>query len=177
MAFRSLFWGFLFLFDFKINGFDILPDLIGYILFLSGLSRLAERHPLFAKAKPLAVVLLVLSVFKLIPYQLEVGAGFAMSGGVLLVILLGLINTALVLFFVYCLCGGVAALAEEAGQEELARTARFRWNLYLVMAIGVFVATLIPPLGILLVIPLFLYSIVVLALLMGLMQQAERAIG
>jgi hypothetical protein len=51
-----LFWGFIFLFDFRLFGFDILPDFIAYILFVQGLSILAERSKNFIGGKPASEV-------------------------------------------------------------------------------------------------------------------------
>lgn len=37
MGYGSFVWGFIFLFDINIGGFDILPDFVAYIFFIVGL--------------------------------------------------------------------------------------------------------------------------------------------
>ena len=53
----------LIFFHFKINGFDLLPDFVGYLLIFNGLGKLAADSEWFAKAKPWAVVMVVESIF------------------------------------------------------------------------------------------------------------------
>lgn len=53
----------LIFFHFKINGIDLLPDFVGYLLIASGLGRLEEQSELFVKARPWAYVMSVISIF------------------------------------------------------------------------------------------------------------------
>jgi len=57
LGFGKIFWGFLFFFDFRIQGFDILPDIIGYWLIYIGLKELVSMSSHFAAAQKYAVVL------------------------------------------------------------------------------------------------------------------------
>ncbi len=66
IGFLSLLFGFLFLSSPDIIIFDILPDFIGYIFILSGLSRLADIDERAADAKKLAKRLLVLAAVKFV---------------------------------------------------------------------------------------------------------------
>lgn len=51
-GFSKLFWGFLIiLLDFRIQGFDILPDIIGYLMIYSGLTQLIYLSEHFKYAK------------------------------------------------------------------------------------------------------------------------------
>ncbi len=63
---KYIFWGFIFIFinfSFKFNGssIDVLPDFIGYILVINGLNEMMSKSILFAKAKPISIVMLIIS--------------------------------------------------------------------------------------------------------------------
>ena len=61
---KCIFIGYILIFfHFKINGFDLLPDFIGYALIAYGLGQMAEDSEYYVKAKPWAVVLTVISIF------------------------------------------------------------------------------------------------------------------
>jgi len=63
-GFNKLYWGFLFiLIDFRINGFDILPDIIGYILFAFAFSALASGSSHFVLAGRYNIPMIILSTF------------------------------------------------------------------------------------------------------------------
>ena len=65
-AFRNFYFGFLFvMIDFRLNGFDILPDIIGYIFFVVGLSSLLNINEHFSKARIYHIIMLVLSFFSI----------------------------------------------------------------------------------------------------------------
>ena len=55
---NRIFIGNLFVFlDFKFNGFDIIPDFIGYLIIISGLTLLSQYHSKYADAKKFALFL------------------------------------------------------------------------------------------------------------------------
>ena len=61
---KHIFIGYILIFfHLKINGFDLLPDFVGYALIAYGLGQMAEDSEYYVKAKPWAVVLTVISVF------------------------------------------------------------------------------------------------------------------
>ena len=65
-GFDRFFWGFLFIMiDFRIQGFDVLPYIIGFILFALGFKALAEQNSYFAKAKTINLVMVILSLFQI----------------------------------------------------------------------------------------------------------------
>lgn len=64
MGFLYLFFGFVFLYSPDVSIFDFLPDFIGYILILSGLSRLADIDERAYEAQVAAKRLFVLSLVK-----------------------------------------------------------------------------------------------------------------
>ncbi|WP_058486460.1 hypothetical protein [Defluviitalea phaphyphila] len=56
-----IFWGYILIFfHIKINGFDLLPNFLGYIFIFIGLSKLEGMH--FKKAKPFAVFMAINSL-------------------------------------------------------------------------------------------------------------------
>ncbi|MCM3781655.1 hypothetical protein M3231_01600 [Neobacillus mesonae] len=60
---RRISWGFMFvLFDVNIGTFDILPDLIGYLIIFSGLSQLGQNDIDFRRAKWLSFILFICSL-------------------------------------------------------------------------------------------------------------------
>lgn len=176
LGFSSIFWGFLFFFDFRIQGFDILPDLIGYWLIYSGLKELVSRSSHFTESKKYSLVLGILSVFDLYQVQMPVEQ-FSIGPLTGFVMLLGIVITILDLLMVYHLCYGIADLAERRGVIELKSIALNRWKYYLYLKVATTVVgpivLIIPMLVMLLFIPLIFVSIIVIILMMGLMRQAE----
>ena len=73
-AFIKIFWGLLFvLFDITINSVDlILPDFIGYILIVRGLSLLTPEYRSFRKAKVFGIIMIFVSI----PSFFEIDANF-----------------------------------------------------------------------------------------------------
>ena len=62
-GFDKLFWGFLFvMIDFRIQGFDIIPDVIGYILFAVGFHMLAVNSTFFKKAENFNYIMVIVSM-------------------------------------------------------------------------------------------------------------------
>ena len=53
-------WGYFFLyFDFNLGPVSILPDFVGYLLFLSGIGLLQEERRDLALLRPLAILLAI----------------------------------------------------------------------------------------------------------------------
>lgn len=77
---KNIFIGYILIFfHFKINGFDLLPDFVGYILIVVGLGQLAAESEQFVKAKSWAIVMAIASAFFGIVGLLGVGYSFALS--------------------------------------------------------------------------------------------------
>jgi hypothetical protein len=165
-----LFWGFLFLFDFRINGFDVLPDFIGYGLFFMGATKLRHVHARFAQVRPLCGLMIILSLPGLVEGQ---------AGGMgILWTLYAFVLVAVDLYIVYGFCRGIEETAASQGAPDLANLARTRWTLYLLMQAAVFAmyvgAFILPFLALAVVIPFLIFSVVVLALMMSLMNKAAH---
>ena len=175
MGFSSIFWGILFLFDFRINGFDILPDFVGYLLIFHGLGLLLSRKDHFLVARNYTLPLIVLSFFSIYEVQRPLNQ---MDPFTLLAMLIGLAAMVLNLLVIYHICMGIAELAEEAEKEILKDNANNRWRYFLYFQVflisSMLIGMLIPPILVVVFVPLFIGTIVVTVLLMGLMKQAEQ---
>ena len=61
--------GYIFIFfNFNIGAFNLLPDFLGYLLIVIGLSALPHKLPAFSKARIISAVLMVLCFFRGIPF-------------------------------------------------------------------------------------------------------------
>ena len=172
MGFNKLFWGFVFLFDLRIGGLDILPDFVGYIFFYQGLSILKERNEYFAEARKFAFPLIFLSIFDL----------FAISGPLneygndpfaLFSFLVGLALMIIAMIMIYNICYGIAKEARKIGKTELEMKAMNRWKLYLFVNIVLGIGMILPPILASLFIVVLLASIVSYLLMLGLMKSSS----
>lgn len=173
MGFKKLFWGFIFLFDFRIGGFDILPDIIAYVLFYQGLSILSERNENFDKAKNLAFPLIFISILDIyqvtIPFN-EIGSN---PFGIV-AILTGTVFSIINLMMVYRICKAIAEEARLVNDFDLASKAISRWKLYLANQLIILAGIILPVLLGLLFIVIFIISIVSYLLMLGLMNMASN---
>lgn len=128
----KLAWGFaLIMIDIAFYGFDIFPDIIGYILFVLVLSELERRSECFEKARPFSLVLAVLSVFKV--YE----GLFALIGPIKYLIAVG--SFCLNLLVVYYIFMGMKELCVMSGQRALADESDLLWKYYLGVKLAGFV--------------------------------------
>ena len=175
----KLFWGFLFLFDFRIQGFDILPDIVSYLFFYFGSVELAYENKKFNKAKEYAITLVFLSILNIYQVQVKIEY-FSFSLFNSLQMLIGTAVFILDLLMVYYIIAGIVEIAKEAGENKLVDTANGRWRLYLVTGITVYLggifAFIIPQIILFFVIPLLILNIIALVLMMSLMLQAHRSL-
>ncbi len=61
-AFRLIWFGYIFLFDFRVWGVDVLPDVLGYLLIAAGLRLLSRVNGHFARAARLAPIAALISL-------------------------------------------------------------------------------------------------------------------
>lgn len=128
--FRRISWGFLFvILDFRIGGFDILPDPVGFLLIFTALLKLPknpnflpEVRKLYWFAASVSLLMLPLSVFdffRMLAYEDggPLTAGWLIMDGTVLLLLLALI---------YWLVTGMEIQAGQDNLNDLAITARFR---------------------------------------------------
>jgi len=200
-AFNRLFWGsLLVLVDIRLNGFDIVVDLPGYVLILMGCTALAATSRRFRAAAFATIPLLLLSVTELLSSHQEVpvAANMAMPLGALntdptTAIVFLLVIVALDLILVYNICIGIAEQVESDPtiDPRLAKDARTRWILYASMAgIGTLMMTILladPTTSIrgggdaggliALFFTFFVFAIIVIVLFLKLLRRAHHALG
>ncbi len=179
-GFRRIFWGlFLVILDFRINGFDILPDFLGFALIAMGLGLLVPLDRRFLTARVLAVLLIVLSLATLLQHTDAAEADAWPTAWALFEVVYDVLDLAMI----WLLCGGIIAVAGERGLRDLADRASFRRMLYVGLAMLGWVVALLARGGmpkdvlVVLVIGLAVLALVVTFLLMGLMLRAARALG
>jgi hypothetical protein len=108
-----IFWGLLLVvLDLEVNGFDLLPDAIGYALVALGCGGLASLSPRFRVAALLCWMLAVLWL-----------AGLLVAGDVK--VRYGLAMMALNCTMMWCLLGGIADIALARARTDIAVRA---WN-------------------------------------------------
>jgi hypothetical protein len=174
MGFNYIFWGLLFLLiSFRVQGIDILPDFIGYILFIVGFTHLQDYNHHFSISKNLSIALFFLSLFNV--YEPE-----TTSSGFGLLSIINLAYSILSIVLIYQLCKGISAIALDHDDTQLANTAMLRWRLYIWGAIATFLIFFLvfvsPIIATILLIASSIYMIVIYCLLMGLTKQASRIV-
>jgi hypothetical protein len=164
--------------DFKINGFDILPDIIGYILFAVGLSILAENSIYFVKARNFNIPMMILSVFSIYEKPAQ-GGGIQLGPLGLFGVLVAVAALVLGLLVVYNLFMGIKEMAESRGQIDIYEEADKRWNQYLLLqlaAILAFILVFIPPLAIVYIIIMLIASIALTVFIMQFMKRCGECL-
>ena len=155
---KLIFWGLLFTaINIRIQGVDIVPDPIGYIMVIIGLGKIQAYCSLFENAKKFAIILLVLSLINIYqaPVSESVDGAFGesassvlFSAGIfgevpLLATAFMLLGFAASIFFAYYLCMGLKNLLESVGDQTLARISDERWKLLLASELGLMVSMLL----------------------------------
>ncbi|MHB1418395.1 MAG: hypothetical protein ACYCX4_02230 [Bacillota bacterium] len=177
-GFNKIYLGLLLvLLDFRIQGVDILPDFIGYIIVFNGLGQMLDWNPHYEQARRYVPFLVILSFLDIYQVQHPVGL-FNFSPGTVLIVFLGVIAAALDLFVIFHVCTGIKEMAVAAGDMDLNLKAETRWSYYLYSKIAIAVSMLFlligPFLAIVIGIPLLVISIIVAILMLMLMKQADR---
>lgn len=136
LGYTNIFWGFLFImFNVRIQGIDILPDFVGFILLLFGFIKLNQstRIVAFRYAFGFSVPLLALSFLTL--YQPPGnGIGGPSQVSVFITMLVVLLSISMMVAF----CTGTRLLAERSLNSELARIAQKRALQYAVLNLAGF---------------------------------------
>ena len=173
MPYKKLLWGFIFMFDLRINELDLLPDFIGYIFFYQGLSMLADENEHFYKGKGLAFPMIFLSIFDLYNnptpsygLQEQILGGFSTFFSTVIFFLSVFIS----ILMVYKICMGIAVEAEKIGAYDLEKKSMDRYKLFLLNNFLLFLGFLMP----ILIIPIIIFSLVSYYLLVDLMNIASR---
>lgn len=137
----------------RIRGFDLVPDIIGYLLVIVGLGRLEHYDDSFSAAKKAACVLAVLSLFNIVQIQDNSSSGSVIfDAGVfgntpwigMVMMIAGVLAN---LCFTFFLCMGMQHLLQQAGEDYLAKTCKERWEMILITQIGLMLSLLLAFLG------------------------------
>ena len=122
-----IFFGYLLVFlNARINGFDILPDFIGYLLIFAGINKLAARSRYFSKASFLALFMSVVSLGDLIHLEtITVESELFMA----LLVAASVFFTVIPLYLMYFITKGVADLEWDAGKNLAADRLMQAWKM------------------------------------------------
>ncbi len=174
MGFSNIFWGFLFLIDFRINGFDLLPDIVGYLLIFYGLGKMLSESNHFQSARNIALPLALVSILDIIQINTPISSETSFFA-VLLSIVLGIMN----LMMVYHICHGIIDMAMKYNNTYIQRIAGQRWRIYAFVTLSIIFFTFLifisNDLAAILVIPVLLASLISYVLIMDLIKKAENA--
>ena len=178
-GFNKLYWGFLFIMiDFKLQGFDVLPDIVGYILFAIGFGILASNSEYFSKARSLNIPMIIISILSI--YEKPAQGGGVQFGTLgVFGILIGITSIVLNLLIIYNLFMGIKDIANQRGQVDLGTEAGVRWNQYLILQIAgifAFVLIFIPPVAFIYVIALLIAAIILTIALMGFIKRCGESL-
>lgn len=177
---KNLFWGFIFIMlSFRIQGFDILPDIVGFLFFASGFSILSSNSDYFRMAAKYNIPTAILSVFSIYqaPAQGE-GINFGVLG--IFSIPVVIISVALNLLVVYYLFMGIKDMAMTKEQSDLATESNAKWNEYKFLQIAAllsFIIIFIPPLAIAYVFVLFVVSISLTIRITGFLKRCSESLS
>lgn len=176
---NKFYWGFLFtMVDFKIQGVDVLPDIVGYILFAIGFGILAANSQHFEKARSFNIPMIILSIFSIYEKPVQ-GGGVQLGTFGLWGVLIGIAATVLNLLVVYNLFMGIKDMADQQGKLDLSEEAEKRWRQYLglqIAALFAFIMIIIPPLAFIWVIALFIAAIILTVVIMGFMKRCGEGL-
>ncbi|NMM54432.1 hypothetical protein [Paenibacillus aquistagni] len=174
-GFQLISWGILFFIDFSPFGFDILPDIVGFLLIYRGAFLLADTSIHFANVKKWIPILLVLSIYDLIAPILA--AALEPSVVAWSSLISSIITTGFNVWLVWQLCKGLSAWAEKKGEFDLVLQARKRAIAFIIMMIVMLlmlgVALISPYWFTMLVIPVLIAYVTVTLMLLYLFNRAS----
>ncbi|WDL95809.1 hypothetical protein [Alicyclobacillus sp. ALC3] len=143
-AFTWMFWAFIFLLvNFYLQGINLLPDVVGYILLAVGANQLRQSHPRFQTVYVLCFPMMVLSIPNLHKAVQPSGVHFTFAAGSPLLWAAGTISWIVMFFVVYNICRGIADIALASLHDVLAEQAMVRWKLYVILQVGSGVVTVL----------------------------------
>lgn len=171
-AFNKFCWGFFFiLLGFRIQGFDIIPDIVGYILFALSFNSMVEYSEHFEKAKVFNYIMIFLSIFTIYERPQQQGTAVIQSNipGVL-TILMGIAGAVITLIIVYHIFAGIIEMATRQRKPEIAEQADKKWTQFIVIQLailGLFLFMIIPAFAMLymlcLVVAVIAYTVTLIA--------------
>jgi hypothetical protein len=175
-GFDKFYWGFLFImFDFKISGFDILPDVIGYLFLAAGFAALAQSSIHFKNGGHCNIPMIFLSLLSIYePPAVSQGQVINFGPFGLLGIPIAIASIVFGLMTIYYLFMGIKDMAVRKERQDIFEEADRNWRQYLFLQLAVIlvmVLVIIPPLAIAAVVVLLIISIVVMLEIMRFMRK------
>ena len=168
-AFRSLYWGFLFIMiDFRLQGIDVLPDIIGYAFFAAAFGSLTAKSDHFAKATNYNIIMIIVSIFSIYERPAQGGGINIQPFG----FIIGIVALIFGLLVVYNLFMGIKDMSGQSGRAALPMEAEQRWKQFLILQLagyGAILLLIVPPLALIYIIGLLIASIVLTFAFMGFM--------
>lgn len=174
IGFSKLYWGFFFIMvDFKIQGIDILPDIIGYIMFAVGFSILAANNSYFKKAGNYNIPMIILSIFSIYEKPAQ-GGGIQIGPFGLIGILFAIASLVLGLLLIYNLFMGIKDMAKNQEQMDIYEEADKMWNQYLFLLLAQILALVLMIIPALYFIFMLITTIVITVNIMQFMKRCEE---
>ncbi|WP_152539065.1 hypothetical protein [Fervidicella metallireducens] len=146
--------------DFRIAGFDLLPDFIGYIIFFNSLGYLVSQSEFFDKAKNLSIAMIVFSLFTFYQKTNNMGNNYNFGNPVIFVI--GLIALIVDLILVYNIFQGINQMASVQNKDYLINESDECWRYYLILCFLPLIAIILMFIPVVLV--LFLICLIAFAI-------------
>lgn len=129
------------LIDFSVQGIDILPDIIGYIMLLISCTAYIGVNDHFKRARNVSLIMIIVGVFTfLTPVKSFVTE---MANIAILSILLSLTIYAIELILMYSILMGIAELSRSKQNQALSSRSMQLWKYYWILTVTSFVGTLI----------------------------------
>lgn len=140
----QIFWGFILVFfHIRFNGFDFLPDFVGYGLILYGFKKLTERYGL-AKFKPALISTAIMVVLSLLS---QLGLFIAPLSSIPAVLTISIISCILGLYIIYSIIDALNIIKTNQNIDSL-KIDKLKISFYLILAgnIGALLAIFPTPL-------------------------------
>jgi hypothetical protein len=160
----------------NINNFDLLPDVIGYILFAVGLNILSTENIFFLKAQNYNWFLIALSIMKLWNCYISI-TYFQLSFKFIAIFLFTVLYFVINILMVKNLFLGISCMREIENNPYLFVEANENYKYYKYLQIGgiaAFIIIFIPKIGFVYAIALFILSILIMINIMNFMKRCEE---
>jgi len=174
-GFNIIFYGMLFvLINLPVNGFDIFPDFIGYILFAIGYEKLKNKSIYFERVRKFIWLLILISFVAF--YRAAYMQTPDMSR-IVPEILLAVITFVFIMLNFYNLFKGIRDMADKKGCLDISAEADKRWKQIVilnVMALLLVIVIFIPVINILYILALAVFSIYMAVKMMKLIKRCSK---
>ncbi len=141
-AYSRIAWGLaLDLIDFRLQNFDLFPDVLGYFLIMLGLSQLSRHHRYYSIAWAAAGFLLLMAIVQFFGFQAVISSTDSDTPSVMLLMTTSILLAAEMLMM-FGICGGIQADALVRERLELADSASNGWRVF--FALGTLLLIILP---------------------------------